>query len=449
MSALGEIAEFAAALRVERLPPEVVAKAKTCLLDALFGGFLIDDEPRARAALRAIAVDGPNAGASIIGTRHRAAPADAAFVNAAASAATDRSDTHPATATHPGIMTIPPALALAEQRVCGGGELVAAIVAGYETMGRLARALIRSEIAAIFRPTALVGPTAAGVAAARVLGLSPERIVVAASLATQTAGGFNEWAHAGTGEHPFHAAFAVRNAVTAALLAEQQGVDSAPTVLEGNSGLLAGFGARDNAAALIRGLGRDFEMMTIVHKPAPACFFVQAPCQLAQALARRPGFRAADVERVEIRVTETAARYPGCDNPGPMTAHQGAIMSLQFSVASVLLAGRVAAESWRTYTDRAINALAARSFVVVDDALTAAAPAVLGVRLRLAMRGGGTLEAAQDNLHSMTHDEVVERFVAAASPRLGKSRAETIVAVVDGLERLADLRELGALLRAA
>ncbi|MBL8698011.1 MAG: MmgE/PrpD family protein [Alphaproteobacteria bacterium] len=446
MSALGELAGFASSLRVRDLPPEIVAKAKTCLIDALFGNFLVSVDPRARAALRAVAADGAEPGATIVGTPHRAHPGDAAFVNAASTAATDRSDTHPATATHPGIMTVPPALALAEQRGRDGASLIVALVAGYETMCRLARAVIRPEIAAIFRPTALVGPTAAAVAAARVLDLPADRIVVAASLATQTASGFNEWAHAGTSEHPFHAAFAVRNAVTATLLAEH-GVDSAPTVLDGASGLLAGFGSRANAAVLTRGLGRDWEMASIVHKPAPACFFVQAPCQLAQEIARRPGFDPRDIDRIEIRVTDTAARYPGCDNPGPITAHQGAIMSLQFSVASVLTAGRVVAESWRNYTDPAVNDLAGRSSVVVDGLLTAAYPARQGVRLRLSMRRGAAVEVAQEDFRSMSRDEVVARFLESATPNLGAPRAAATIACIDRLEHLADIRELTSLIR--
>ncbi|MBI3708424.1 MAG: MmgE/PrpD family protein [Proteobacteria bacterium] len=444
--ALATIASFATSLRVEALSREVVEKAKTCIIDALFGNFLLESDPRAQAALRTISIDQPGHSAVVVGSRHVAAPADAAFVNAVSTAATDRSDTHPPTATHPGIVVIPAALALADHRHRNGASLLEGVVAGYETMCRLARALVTPELAAIFRPTALVAPTAAAVAAARVLGLAPAQMVAAVSLATQTAAGLNEWAHAGTGEHPFHAGFAARNAVASVLLA-QAGVTAAPTILDGQSGLLAGFGARQRAHELTRALGQEFELLSIVHKPAPACFFVQTPCQLAQEVVRRGPIDPDSIASVEIRTTEAAARYPGCDNKGPIDAHQSAIMSIQFSVASVLAARGIFESNWKNFGDPTVNALAARCEVVADERLSTAFPARQGASIRIVSRGGGNVEVAQEDFRSMSRDEVVARFLAFAEPRLGISRAAQVVACIERLELLDDVGALTGLLR--
>ena len=80
--ALEAFAEHAVALRVDRLPSAVVEAAKTCLVDALFGCFLVASDDRARAALASTPVDRPGDGGTIVGSRHLAAPVDAAFVNA-------------------------------------------------------------------------------------------------------------------------------------------------------------------------------------------------------------------------------------------------------------------------------------------------------------------------------------------------------------------------------
>jgi 2-methylcitrate dehydratase PrpD len=126
----------------------------------------------------------------------RAYAADAAFVGAIACAATDRSDTHLPTATHPGIIVIPDLIAALQDRGGSGEDLGRGIVIGYEVMGRIARAVMSPALASVFRPTAVAAPVAAAVAVAAALRLEERAIVVAGSLAAQTAIGFNEWARA-------------------------------------------------------------------------------------------------------------------------------------------------------------------------------------------------------------------------------------------------------------
>ena len=133
-TALEGMARYATSLSLRDLPPEVISKVKTCFLDAMSGCFAIRHDARARAALQSVSLDQSDACATVVGTAHRAAPTDAAFVNAVATGSTDRSDTHIATATHPGIVVIPAALAVAEKRNMSGAGLIEAMVAGYETM---------------------------------------------------------------------------------------------------------------------------------------------------------------------------------------------------------------------------------------------------------------------------------------------------------------------------
>src|SRR3546814_15638364 len=79
-------------------------------------------------------------------------------------------------------------------------------------------------------------------------------------------------AHSFPSPRPFRPA--AGTGVDCGLLAEA-GTVSAPTIIEGRAGLLAGYGALDRAAALTAGLGREFHILDVIHKPAPACVFVQ------------------------------------------------------------------------------------------------------------------------------------------------------------------------------
>lgn len=425
--------------RIGALAPETVAKAKLCVLDVLAGACALPGDPRTAAA-GAVANEAA-AGAPAIGGRRSLAPADAAFLNAVASATAETNDTHAPTATHPGIVVVPAVLALAAARRLSGAAALEGIVAGYELMGRLARTVITPDIVMIYRSSGLVGPTAAAFAGAVTLRLPDAAIANAAALATHTAGGFNEWANAGTGEHVFQIGFAARNGVLAALLAEA-GAVAAPGMLDGEAGLLRALGAEARADRLLDAAeGRD-EIHAVVHKPAPACFFVQTPAQVAAAA----GVAAADVETVDVTVTETARTFPGCDNPGPMRTRQDASMSIQFSVAAVIGAGRISHTAWTGYDDPATSRLAARVRLNPDGPAVPDAPGMAPARLRVVLRDGREAHRAAADFASMDEDAVTARFLEAAGTVLGTTQAAEVADRVRRLDTMDDLAALSPLL---
>jgi 2-methylcitrate dehydratase PrpD len=446
-SVLMRLAHYAAGLRVDAMPREVVAKAKLCILDAISGCLTIGANMEGRSALSLALSHSSNGTATVYGTSVLCSPSDAAFVNAVSAAGTGRSDTHATSATHPGTAIVPAALAMAEATGRSGSAAIEAVVAGYEVMCRLGRALITPEFASVFRPTGMVAPTGAAIAAGLALGLDPKRLMHAASLATQTASGLNEWANAGTPELPFHSGFAARSGVDCAFLAEA-GMVSASTILEGRAGLLAGYGALHRLAALTDGLGDDYQILQIVYKPAPACIYVQTPSQIAQRMVRDHSIDLTAIEVVQIHLSRAALMYPGCNDRGPITDPQAAKLSIQFGVASVLNAGGVFDSNWRDFADPRVNAIASRCELIEDEVLTAAAPRQ-GGRICIRLRDGKVIEDRQDDFLSMSGTDLVERFAKVAEPRLGRAQCMRMIAAIEGLEDLPDVRELTAGLRVA
>ncbi len=434
--ALRRLASFAAGLDGQGLPPAVIARLRTALADVIWGCLHFHHDARAMAALRAVPLDAPGARCAILTTGHRGFAADAAFLNALACAATDRSDTHLPTATHPGIVVIPAVLAAVQERGGTSADLLRGIVCGYEIMGRLARILMRPGFAATFRPTAVAGPVAAAMAAAAALRLAPDGIAAAGSLAANTAMGLNEWARAGTGEHVFHAAVAARNGVTCAFLAEG-GFAAADTALDGVSGMLAAYGVRDRLAGQLDDLGRRFEMLEIAFKPVPACFFAQTPVQAASAFGRP--LDPDDIVRVDIGVSSTAANYPGCANSGPIATFQDAVMSIPFAVAATLIAGGPDGQAWMRHADPAILSLAARCLVRADPELTAASPARSGCTLSVEMADGSVLTSRRDDFVSMRHDEVCARLREDGERWLGPAATERLMQAIEALDTIPDL----------
>ncbi|NBS26189.1 MAG: hypothetical protein EBS81_07765 [Gammaproteobacteria bacterium] len=205
--------KFAAALLSGRtLSDSVTDKAKYCLLDYLASAYSTQQFHwviNARdMVLQNSGMD--NGGAALIGSGKRASLQDAAFVNAVAGHSLVRDDMHLGSVAHLGVVVIPPALALAENRSVSGETLLEAIVAGYEAGGKLGRMLMDVQTAKKIRPTGLIGAWAAAATGSVLLGMNEEQAANALGLASNYFIGLNEWAAWGSEDMYFHPGIAVR-----------------------------------------------------------------------------------------------------------------------------------------------------------------------------------------------------------------------------------------------
>lgn len=414
-------------LAFESLPADIVSRVRTCLADYLSAAVGGHDFAWSQQAVTLAAAE---AGASTVpGTAVRTSLSQAVFTGAVLGGSTSQMDTHPESASHPGSAIWPALLPLAEAHDVDGGELIAAALAGYEVNGRLGRAIFGGVKQFRFRPTGVLGAPAAAAACARLLRLDDDAAAAAIGIAANTACGLMEWAKVGTTEHIFHAAFAARNALTAVQLA-RAGTRSAPTALEGPDGLVATFGAPDRAALAVPGADDTFEIEKIQHKPAPACIFVQTPCQAALELASHPAFVPERVRSIRIRVCAPAIAYPGCDYAGVLPDIQAARMSVQFSIAAVLVHRRITVENWRDFRNPVAAALAAKSVLIDDPAFSRAFPAQQGAAIEITLDDGTVLAVKRDDLMSLGPTDIAGRLHSVAALRLGENRAAPLIDLV-------------------
>ncbi len=430
-----------------RLSPAVVAKAKLCVYDLLSSALAAHEQPWSRqaAAVARANSGGALSGAAIIGTNDVVSLHDAAFANGTLSHGLVRDDMHVGSVSHLGTVLLPTLLALVETTNASGKDFLAALVSGYEVGGKVGRMLMDVEVSKLFRPTGTVGPIAAAAAGAKLLGLTPEQTTAALALAANTAAGYNEWAGTGGSEMFFHNGLAARSAVTAVQLAAE-GAYASPTALDGDAGMLAAF-RRPRPPSVPELFADRPEILAVFFKPVPACNFAQTPAQAALAVALEHRIAAAEIETVTVRVTRAAALYPGCDARGPFEHVLQAKMSIQYNVAAALAHGNFAERNYVPQQNQAVQALAKRITVVIDDGFTNAFPAKQGAAVNVRTRSGKTLEHSADNLEPTDPDGVHERFFAAASERLGADRARDLDALIGNLEQSANAGGLARLIR--
>jgi len=443
-ASLGEtLADWASGLRYEDLPAPVVADAKRLLLDTLAVAWAGSAEAGVEPLRGLVRAQGGTAESGIWAFGERATATQAALVNGTMAAALDFDSVHDVGTVHADAVVLPAVLALAERGRLGGKEFLAAYVAGDEMLVRLGLA-VRTHPGWFY--SSVLGVFAAAAAAARALRLDAVRTQAALGIALSRAAGTQQALVERSLVKRMQTAFAARDGVEAALLAEA-GITAPAQVFEGACGFEALYTALD-AGRVLGGLGREWSLAGVTLKKYASCFCNHAAIEGAFALLRQ-GARAADAADIAVRVSPFMQRLVGAPfDPGdnPQVAAQ---FSVQYSVANVLLRGRFELGDMQpaAVSEPAVVALARRVRVEVDPAYTGKfVPATVTVRTR----GGAELAATVEALpgtpaRPMTAAELRVKALACfgggARP-LASTAAARVVGRIETVEALKDITQL-------
>jgi 2-methylcitrate dehydratase PrpD len=295
-------------------------------------------------------------------------------------------DVHRRALLHPGPVVMPAVLALAKE--AAAERMLAAILAGYEAMIRLGRAVGAGHYA-MFHNTATCGGIGAALAAARMLDLPPEQTVWAAGHAMSLAGGMWQCRNEPGMTKHLHVAEAARRGVQAALLA-QAGLAGPRQVLDGPQGFFAALAPSGAPEEVARG-SEGWLIGEVSFKPWPACRHAHPAIDAALALRARIGTRPV----AGVRVATYADAVLFCDRPDPRTPAE-AKFSLQHAVAVALAKGPPELSDFDAprAAPPAVAGLRRTIQVATEDRFTAAYPAHFGARVDVTLEGGETLSAA-------------------------------------------------------
>src|SRR5213592_4148634 len=191
------LAEYAAGLRYEDLPTEVIAAAKDAIIDTIAACICGAALPWSRIVIDYAERTGPGGASRILGRGTAVQAPAAALANGALAHAFELDSlTRPGAGAHPGATVLPPALAVAQECRSDGRALIAAFVAGNEVMIRIGRATGHTNEARGFHAPGTTGPFGAAVACGRLLGLDAAKLANAIGIAGSLAGGLLEFARA-------------------------------------------------------------------------------------------------------------------------------------------------------------------------------------------------------------------------------------------------------------
>jgi len=377
--------------------------------------------------------------ATLIGGRERVPMAAASFANAISCHSIELDDIDVLALFHFSPPVFSSALAAAEVAGANGKDLLTALASGCEVMERVSMAANNDLRNRAFHTTPTCGVFGATAAAGRLMRLTPDQLTSAFGLAGAQSSGLMEM-YGPSMQKRFNPGPAARNGVTAAMMAKL-GFTGADTIFEGERGFLRAFAGRKGGAALVRSLGKPYQLK-IEFKPYSCARPIHnaIDCALEIRNKHKPDLGA--IRSIVVKRHPDWALYH--QNKAPRTYHEAQV-SLPYSVAIALIEGHALLAQ---YTDSKLRNAAVRRLMNLTRIETdARLPRGVSCHTTMTMASGRKFVSQVDYPkgsieNPMSDAELGFKFETLAVPVIGKARASEIADMVMHLERCRDIGDL-------
>jgi len=447
-----ELAAWAARVRFEDLPADVVEATKLRVMDVIGLSLAGAETPFGKSTRDAAVAMSPAGPCRILGFGDPVGVTAAAFANGALSQALEYDDTHNESIVHMSSPAVAAALALSEFTDVTGRALITAIALGNEISCRVGSVSSGELHKRGFHPTGLFATFGAAYLAAKLLRLDAEAMARSAGIAGSFASGLLECWVDGTQTKFLHPGWSAQSGITAAILA-RSGVTGPAQVFEGRWGLFASHVQDANAhrdfARIHAKLGSHWESRNSSFKPFPSAHVIHPYISAAIRLKKKHNLQTGDVASVDCPVTGFIVSIvcePVSEKHAPASDSHGRV-SLQYSVAEALHAGELGKHAYSDHSrrDPEILGLARKIRYHVDPNYPG--PGRFKGAVKVTMKNGTQFEEVEEyNRGSaenpMTYAELHAKFDENASGFLSPAERAHLAEQIQRLELLQEARIL-------
>ena len=451
------IAQFVSGLKYEDIPAAVIDRIKLLILDSL-GCALYGANLEWSRILRATLgkIDSTKA-CGVWGTSEQLSAPHAALVNGTLIQSFELDDVHRQGVLHVGAVTLPPLLAVTELRPgMSGRDFLRSAVAGYEIGPRVGKCMGPEHIGQGWHSGATVGVFSAASGAAAALKLSAEQTVHALGIAGTQSSGLMA-AQYGAMVKRMHAGRAAQSGLYGALLAEG-GFTGIVDVFESPYGGFCTTFSRStdrfNLNELSSGLGEQWESLRVSLKFYSCVGSNHTTLDAIRNMQKEVPFGPDDIDSIVVHGSQVTVDHVGWPyHPQGLGSAQ---LNLPFCVATLLLEGDVFVDQ---FTDDVVDAaariaLSKKVSVIHDPSITARGSNFRHmVRVNVKLKNGTkleqTVEAPRGSEKSFASEaEVVEKFKKLATHVVSAARADKVVNLVLGADKLERAEQISQALAA-
>lgn len=440
-SITSRIAHAALGVAYADLPNAVTEKAKQLIADLL----LVAAAGRSQASSVAMgAAIVPSLGNSTVwfakATQTWSA-LDATFLNTLHAGALDFDSLNGS--VHADLVTLPAAWAIAEEYGRSPRELLAAYVVASEMVSRLSRCSV--GVSKGWSGTSIYGGIGAALASGLLMGLDASQLTHALGLAVVQAAGTQQANVEQTLAKRLQPAFAARNGVFAAKLA-QAGATAPRQPLEGKFGLRALYQPGDDSGVLT-GWREEWQILDTCIKRFPVCACSHGAIQALLDIKEKILVDPDDVSEVVATISPFMSRLVGGEFSVQGDLEVVAQFNLRYHLASVLLRGSVmlVALAPDAVRDPAVADLVRRICLVVDsDNQNELAPATISLRFKDGRAFEATCHALpgspQSPLPKLQWQAKLEACAGYAHPAVSSALLGHLTSAIGAFSEIADFK---------
>ena len=443
MTATHTLAEFAVNLKYDSIPPEVVERAKDCVIDTVGACVFGSQLPWTQTVIEYAKRNSAPGECSVFGTPIKVRAPFACLCNGAAAHAFELDAlVEPSVGIHPSAALAVPGLAPAQGRKMSGKALLSAIVAGFEVLYRIGDAAHHSIEKVGFHSPGVVGVFGTAVVVGRLFDLDAKQMANAFGIAGSMSSGLMEFSRTGGMVKRLHLGRAAEGGFMAAVLA-RDGYTGPDGVLEGKFGVLNVFCRDAQPARLTKDLGAVWQVMKTKIKRYACHATAQVPVTLALDLKEKHKLSGDDVAAIAIAAGEKTVTQHAINEPRDLTMMQ---YSVPFSVAVALYKDPL---DPRTFSEATLNDARIRTLArgaQVELLKTSPGYQSSACRLTLKLKNGKELSAEGHDFKGtptmpLTRDELRDKFLMLTAHR-DRAKAERLFAQLAEAEKVADFSVL-------
>ena len=448
-----KLANYVSDSRYEDLPKEVVDTTKNVILTILGTTIAGATEEGCEAIVNQVKEWGGKEEATILIYGGKVPAYNAVLANSTMARALDICDGM-VPGMHLGSSSVPTALAMAELvGGCSGKELLAAIALGSEVAARIN---VISDYDG-FDPTGVCTIFATAAIAGKILHLNSTQMLNALALAFNKSGGSFQSNIDGALAVRLIQAFVSQGGIICAQLAKR-GITGPQNFIEGIYGYFHLY-AKDkhNEQGLAGELGDRFEMTKILFKSYPSCGGTIASTDAILGLIREKDLTPANVARIDINVTPYIYKLVGHPFAVGDNARVNAQFNIRYCVANALLrrGSKLSHFEDSSIKEPLILDLIKKIHVTPDPALESEQRELFcKMAIKVTTTKGSVYHKTVDipsgfpgnPLSKEQHEERFQDYVSYGGKPLPKENIDKLVAMINQLEEIEDVRSLIPLL---
>ncbi len=454
------MSDFVLSAKYENIPDEILEKGKLCLLDMLGVMAAAWSEESSKILNEIYDKRSGIEESSVLVNGNKMSAMDAALINGAMAHSLELEDhhNHKRSLNHPGVTSIPAALAIAEREHKSGKDLLLSIILGYEIGSKISRAIKigHLNLEKGFHESSVCGPFSAATVTGKLLNLTVNELANAYGICGSLASGSMEFKTNEAWTKRLQVGNANRNGILAAELA-QKGFTGPISVFEGKHGFFNSYCGKGNydLTNWLDDLGTDWEIQYIQFKPFGCAGVLHSAVTAARNLKEENDIRLENIKNIKVYTSkkikeEYASPIDKKVRPSNMV---GAQFSLQYCVAAMLVKGQLLLEEFwddHLYNEDILN-IASKIEVIVDEDIDKNWPiddiTVIECQTKDNFSYKSRVERAKGDLEDpVTEKEIKEKFLKLASVFYSNEKCHEIINICENIENLSDVNELIKLL---